>query len=322
MIFSYSKGINNKLKFLAIYNIAGGLIGFGMILWLVSSLASFETLVLAFLSIVILLYGYSIISGILVLRKHPGALKHSLINQCLQLVGFSFIGVVFRYTSGVYTQVIVDMTESLTFGFDAGVSSFNLAFNTEPARIMLGINFVAVFLVYFILDLKKSIAKEERDGESSEGELRLEEVSEVSNKGSFKRLLDYVPLIILVISALNLLSKNFNGGIGLQTEHIIGLVLLLLPVCVIFIYHKLGVICLGALMVLGLFGIISYSPAISTMSLSKKISDTVDITFFYCQPIFLLWISIHLIISWRYYRCILTKRYWQNIYSDEPMKIE
>lgn len=136
-----------------------------------------------------------------------------------------------------------------------------------------------------------------------------------------KKLLDYLPLIALFISAIVLLVARFSGEILLQKRHIAGLVLLPIVFVLFFIRHKLGVLATGLVILLGLFGALSFSPAINTMTFGKSLDKDNSFTLLYFQPVFLLWLALHLILSGRYYTGIASKRYWKNIKSDEPLRI-
>lgn len=136
-----------------------------------------------------------------------------------------------------------------------------------------------------------------------------------------KKLLDFIPLIALIISSIILIVARLSSEILLQKRHIVGLTILLVPIVLFFFIHKLGVLATGLIILLGLFGALSYSPAISTMTIGKTFEVEDRLTLLYFQPIFLLWLILHLLLSGRYYTGIVTKRYWENIHSDEPMRI-
>jgi len=137
-----------------------------------------------------------------------------------------------------------------------------------------------------------------------------------------KRLLDYIPYSALIISAIFLVYSRINGEILFQIRHIIGLILIPIPFLLFNYRHKIGVLFLGFMLIIGLFGAISYSPAITTTTVGKGLSNGDSFTFLYFQPIFLLWICLHFIVSGRYYTGILSKKYWDNIKSDEPYIID
>jgi hypothetical protein len=136
-----------------------------------------------------------------------------------------------------------------------------------------------------------------------------------------KKLFDFVPITTLFVSAIFLVVARFSGDILLQKPHVFGLVLLPLAFILFFFKHKLGVLAIGLIVLLGLFGALSFSPAISTITFGKTLADGDNIPLVFFQPIFLLWLTLHLVISGRYYTGIASKRYWQNIDSDEPIRI-
>ena len=139
-------------------------------------------------------------------------------------------------------------------------------------------------------------------------------------KQKIQKLLDYLPLICLIISALLLLWARLNGDILLQARHTIGLSMLLIPITLFFVSHKLGVLATGLVILIGLFGGLSYNPAITTTTFGNTWGDS-QITLLYFQPIFIIWASLHFILSGRFYTGVASKRYWENIKSDEPLKI-
>jgi len=133
-------------------------------------------------------------------------------------------------------------------------------------------------------------------------------------KRSIREWLDFIPLIILTITAVLLIIARLNGEILLQWKHIFGLMILPLNWITFFRMHKLGVIFLGFTILIGLFGLISFSPAISIHEIWYGKDRIFPI--FYGQSIFLLWLIIHMILSLRYYVGILTKKYWEELGRD------
>ena len=132
------------------------------------------------------------------------------------------------------------------------------------------------------------------------------------NKEKAKTLADYIPLVILTIFASILMWRYFNNEIGLLWKHVVGLLILPINYFLFWWRHKIGVLGLGFTILLGLLSILSYSHSITTSTLSFGSGDN-SVPFFYGQPIFLLWLLIHLIISGRHYFAIGTKKYWQDI---------
>jgi len=120
--------------------------------------------------------------------------------------------------------------------------------------------------------------------------------------------LDYIPLIILIVSAARLIFTVTNSEILLVWKHYLGLGFLTLAIVLFFLRHLYGVLFLGVLLLFGLIGIISFSPAIRTTSFGFG-----DSTLPSFQPIFLLWLAIYFIVSWRQIVGIGTRQYWKEV---------
>lgn len=138
-------------------------------------------------------------------------------------------------------------------------------------------------------------------------------------KQKIRKTLDYLPFVCLFISALFLLWERFNGDISLQVRHIVGIILLPIPLIFFFAYHKLGVLAMGIVILIGLFGGLSYSPEITTTTIGKTWGDS-KIVLLYFQPVFIIWALLHFCLSGRFYIGVLSKRYWTTIKSDDPLK--
>jgi hypothetical protein len=98
-------------------------------------------------------------------------------------------------------------------------------------------------------------------------------------------------------------------------KHLVGLSFLPIIFLAFRWQHKMGVLVLGFTILTGLIGLLSYSHTITTANLTIGKSEDLQVPIFYGQPIFLLWLLIHLIVSGRHYFGIATKKYWQNLLS-------
>lgn len=96
------------------------------------------------------------------LRKDNNALKLSLINQILQIIGFAMFGFAFQYAAGAYFTAGLDLTESSNFTFGVGVSKFDFNINNESQRLEVHFNLIALALIIFIEKMRKRL-KEEQD---------------------------------------------------------------------------------------------------------------------------------------------------------------
>jgi hypothetical protein len=132
-------------------------------------------------------------------------------------------------------------------------------------------------------------------------------------KHKIKNFLDFIPLIILIISAIVLVQTIIATGTVFMWKHIVGLCFLPIITLAFRWRHKIGVLVLGLTLITGLLSLLSYSYAVTTSTWTiGKTSDS-QIPVFYGQPIFLLWLLVHFIVSGRHYTGILTKKYWRDI---------
>ena len=153
---NFTKDMDSKLKILGYYQIIGGVCGIGLTTWVIMTLNSTELLLLILMLMPLALYIFSVYCGVLLLKRNIEGLKYSLINQYLQLLNFSMLGITYQYTSGIFISAGIDLTEVLRFNFNAGLLAWKVAISTADAhKFIVNFNFVALFLVFFIEKLKK-----------------------------------------------------------------------------------------------------------------------------------------------------------------------
>jgi hypothetical protein len=155
-----SKKAESDLTKLGLYQIIGGGVGILIIIWGIYKAQVFTGLIVLIYLFVLLFFAYSIFCGSLCLKTKENALRYSLINQILQVIGFAMMGFAFKYVAGFYFTIGLDLTDSITFGFGAGISKFDFNFNTENDRLEVDFNIVALALIYWIDKLMKK-AKDE-----------------------------------------------------------------------------------------------------------------------------------------------------------------
>ena len=134
-------------------------------------------------------------------------------------------------------------------------------------------------------------------------------------KDKIKNFLDFLPLIILTISAIVLVRTLITTDTAFLWKHIVGLIILPLNYLAFWWRHKVGVLALGLTLLIGLLSFLSYSHAVTTSTWTIGKSSDSQIPVFYGQPIFLLWLLIHFIVSGRHYVAIATKKYWQDLFN-------
>ncbi len=155
----------SKLKALGIYQIAGGVVGLLLTIWSILNLAAISALLILILLIAVILYSYSVYCGILLVKNKIAGLKHSLINQFLQVINFVISGFAFKYISGVFLTVGIDLTDSFYFLFNIGISSWQISLFDDSEPFLINFNLVALFLILFIEKLKRKIDKEQLENQ-------------------------------------------------------------------------------------------------------------------------------------------------------------
>lgn len=149
-----------KVRIIGIYQLAGGVIGLGLIAYLLSGLETFNEWVALLMVLAVALYAFSVYCGMLIIKKRPDALVRSRILQILQLFSFTIFGYTFMFCSGVYLQVGIDLTNLFEVALNAGLSSWQININAGGDRIFVAFNAVPIFLILFINDMLK---KENRE---------------------------------------------------------------------------------------------------------------------------------------------------------------
>jgi hypothetical protein len=155
-----SKELKSDLNKLGIYQIAGGAIGVLLILWSIYNTDLLNIFIVPVYLFMLLFFAYSFFCGLLCIKISKNALKHSQINQFLQVFGLAISGFVFKYAAGFYLTIGLNLTESLSLDFGAGISQFGFSFNDDSSRLQLDINLVAIVLIYWINQLMKKIKTE------------------------------------------------------------------------------------------------------------------------------------------------------------------
>jgi len=157
----YSTKVISKLRSLGAYQVVGGSIGCLPAIWAILNNQAIDLSLFVY-CLMVLFFAFSIYCGILCFRRKIIAVKFSLINQILQVIGVAIFGFAFKYAAGVYVTAGLDLSESFNFTFGAGFSRFDFAVNADHHRLEVDLNFIALPLIIFIERLKNHI-KEEQD---------------------------------------------------------------------------------------------------------------------------------------------------------------
>lgn len=148
------------LRFLALYQIVGGILGIALTLWVLFRGELVVTQQVLRISLFAAgLFVFSILCGRMLFRNARRGLVLSLINQVLQVVYFTFGAYGFQYVAGLRLGVGIDMIGSWTFKFRLAISSFQLEAGTDTGQKLIGINLVALCLIFWIERLLEQVKK-------------------------------------------------------------------------------------------------------------------------------------------------------------------
>lgn len=155
-----TKDIKNKITGLAYYQIAGGIIGLLLLIWYIAHTVTITGIIILVFILTLGLYSFSIYCGNQLLKgKISVGLKLSQINQSLQILNIAILGYAFKYVAGLILSVGIDYTNEFKFILDYSLSEFQFRINKDITIVTVGINLVAVFLVYFIGILQQEVEK-------------------------------------------------------------------------------------------------------------------------------------------------------------------
>lgn len=149
-----------QLKAFAIYQIAGGLLGIALTIWVLfrgEIIVTQQALRIALFAAG--LYVFSILCGRMLFRNPRRGLILSIVNQILQVVYFTFGSYSFQYVSGLRIGLGFDMVGSWTFKFRVALSSFQFDFGTDTGQKFIGINLVALFLIFWMESMLEKVKR-------------------------------------------------------------------------------------------------------------------------------------------------------------------
>ena len=126
-----------------------------------------------------------------------------------------------------------------------------------------------------------------------------------------KYILDYIPLLILAFYATRLIVTLSQTGIRIEWINISGFIFFFLAVMLFTWRHQAGVLALGLMLFLGLFGAVSLNPGISSFGFGFGKSEDSWLRL-YGDPMYFVFLILHFILSGRYYVGILTRKYWDD----------
>lgn len=163
--------IKKQISIFGIYQILGGILGIALSIYFPIKANFFNATVLRITLFVLSLYSFSVYCGFLLLKKdYSKGFNLSIINQALQIITFSVLGVTFQYTSGIFLYFGLNLTEDTLFTYKIGLTTFNFKWNSDTNITAFSINIIAFILMNLAFKLREKIAKEEENKLSEIGQ--------------------------------------------------------------------------------------------------------------------------------------------------------
>ncbi|WP_192820261.1 hypothetical protein [Rufibacter sp. LB8] len=147
----------NILNGIAFYQMTGGLLGLGLFTKLPPQLHNPSGSTWLGIGLAAALYLFSVVCGFQLLRRKPQAVNWSMVNQGLQVLSLGVAGFAYNYVAGLKLGVGLDFLASWVFKVRISVSSFQFMLQADGAPSFVGINLLALLLLYFLEKSKDSI---------------------------------------------------------------------------------------------------------------------------------------------------------------------
>ena len=150
--------IKSKLEILGYYQIVGGVIGLMTVIWVIAQTITITGIIILAFIFVTGLYSFSIYCGrLLIKEEYDLGLKLSIMDQALQIFSFAILGFAFNFVAGLGIGIDIDYTNGFILNFSFSLSDFQVNVNRDKEIIKLGFNFLAVFLIQYIIQIKDEI---------------------------------------------------------------------------------------------------------------------------------------------------------------------
>lgn len=130
-------------------------------------------------------------------------------------------------------------------------------------------------------------------------------------KLSKRQILDISLYAAICIWAIISIITMIVSAYVIQWQHYLGLFFLAINGYVFYRTHQGGTLFTGLTLLLALFGILSFNVGLLGSSVTWTPFD-LQIRLFWGNPVILLLLVVHFILSGRHYAGILTKQYWET----------
>ncbi|OOV25769.1 hypothetical protein BXU11_13935 [Flavobacterium sp. LM5] len=148
----------SRIKIIGIYQIIGGLIGLIATIPLLVKFGFTNGTTFKMFLLFLSLYSFSVFCGYLLLKKQfEKGLNYSIINQLIQVLSFSILGFTFKFYSGLFLSLGLNLTTDAILTYNFGLTTWNFKLISENGIIEISINLVALILINIVFNLKEKL---------------------------------------------------------------------------------------------------------------------------------------------------------------------
>ena len=153
-----NRNADNKLYLLGAYQIGGGIYGLIISFSLIASFISYPIGKITMSILGITLYLFSVFCGyLLVTRRFLKGLNLSIYNNALQVIGFGLAGYSFKFVSGFFAGLTLNITNDTLIGFGFDFSIMKLGFGSNSETIFMTLNIFSIIVLGFIFKMRDKI---------------------------------------------------------------------------------------------------------------------------------------------------------------------
>lgn len=148
------KGVKNSIYILGGYQIFGGILGLALLGRALPQLNSVGEADMPLVIIAGLLYIYSALCGFVLFKSPRLGYTLSLVNQLLQVLSFSIGHFAYNFVAGFKFGIGIYFVPAWELKLNLSLSSFQFIINEATGQVSVGVNLLALLLLYFIERLK------------------------------------------------------------------------------------------------------------------------------------------------------------------------
>jgi len=147
------------LEIIGLYEIIGGGIGLGLILYGVIELNKITIISVLFWIIVVVFYSFTIYAGAKLYKNHEKGIIFSEIIQYFQVVSFGMFGYFLTLSAGITLYFGIDYTNNFTFKFLFNLlpSNSEIAYLSDQTTFYFYINLIPILIIFFFYGIQESI---------------------------------------------------------------------------------------------------------------------------------------------------------------------